>query len=104
MEREESYFDECGNEIKEGDLLKVYHFRHYNRRKKCYMYHIVILKEFKEKLWWGAKMYHVSENVGHYNLRAVANPQTRIIYGTVVIDSKDSMRELKQTPLKSIQH
>jgi hypothetical protein len=96
-DQEPCYYDECGNEIMEGDLLRVYHFRHYKRRKLCYMYHVAILVDDRGKLYWQGKEYHRNENKGHYNLRAVADPKTRVIHGTQIIDSKDAMRELSQT-------
>lgn len=97
MEREGSYFDMYGNEIQEADLLKVWHFREAHRRKIHYMYHIATLEEFNGKLYWGAKEYHRTENKGHYNLRAVANKETRIINGCQVIDSKDAFRDHRKT-------
>jgi hypothetical protein len=61
------------------------------------MYQIVVLQESQGKYYWGAKSYHVTENKGHYWLRAVANATTRIINGAMVIDTVDAMRELCQT-------
>jgi hypothetical protein len=96
MEKELPYFDEAGNEIMEGDLLRVWHFRERRRRKIHYMYQIAVLVESKGNYYWGAKMYHVTENKNHYWLKAVAN-ENRKINGTIVLDSKDAMRDLKST-------
>lgn len=38
-------FDEKGKEIQEFDLLKVFHYRAALRRKKCYMFKWVTLKD-----------------------------------------------------------
>lgn len=94
---EDNYFDECGNKIEEGDLIRVWHFRGRHRRKIHYMYHIVTLEEFNGKKYFGGKSYHVAENKSHYWLRAVADKETRVIHGYMVIDTKDAMRELSQT-------
>ena len=34
--------DDNGREIHYGDLLKCFHFVHYRRRRKCYLYFVVI--------------------------------------------------------------
>lgn len=79
------YYDETGMEIRAGDLLQIYHFRHYRRRQKMYMYHIAILQENPDGLWWAGKEYNRTENKGHYWLFAVANKETGIIRGTRII-------------------
>ncbi len=38
--------DRRGVPIVAGDLLKSFHFTHRHRRRKCYLYHAVILKQF----------------------------------------------------------
>jgi hypothetical protein len=95
-EVEQSYYDQAGNEIMEGDLLRVWHFRG-ARRKVYYMYQIAVLIERKGKTYWGGKDYHVPENKNHYWLRAVANEETRQLMSALVVDCKDKMRELKRT-------
>jgi len=81
------YFDEMGIEIREGDLLKVYHFRHYLHRRKMFMYHIAILQQNKDGYWWAAKEYNREGDKGHYWLLAVANKETGMIMGTQIIAS-----------------
>jgi hypothetical protein len=38
--------DKRGVPIVAGDLLRSYHFTHRHRRRVCYLYHAVILKQF----------------------------------------------------------
>lgn len=87
MEREEPYFDQNGKEIKEFAVLKVYHFKGVNEqgrgRKHYYMYKWIRLKESNSKLWWYAM--HLSDAEGSYPLRAAADPETRIIKGTEIV-------------------
>ena len=82
-EIEEPYFDKNGKEIKEFAVLKVFHFKGVNEqgrgRKTYYMYKWVRLVEHKGKLWWTARHLTNADENSYYNLRAVANPQTRII-------------------------
>ena len=84
---EAPYFDKNGKEIKEFSLLKVYHFFGVNEqgrgRKHYYMYKWVRLKEIKGKKYWVAM--HLNNDSSCYNLRAVADRQTRIINGTEII-------------------
>ena|ERR1700743_713253 len=105
------YYDETGMEIREGDLLQVYHFRHYRRRQKKYMYHIAILQEQPEGYWWSGKEYNRSENKGHYWLKAVANKETGIIKGTRIIASagmgwedEDRLRKEAKDRMKKAPH
>lgn len=82
------YYDELGNEIHEGDLLRVYHFRG-SRKRKYYMYHIAIKENWdKDGVWWAAKDYYREGNKGHYRLCAIANEDTGIIRGTRVVARK----------------
>lgn len=92
MKIEEPYLDENGKEIKEFALLKVYHFKGVNLqgrgRKIYYMYKWVRLKESNGKLWWVA--WHLqNDKESCYALRAVADPKTRIIKGTEIIQPLD---------------
>jgi len=86
---EAPYFDENGKEIKEFALLKIYHFLGVNKqgrgRKHYYMYKWVRLREFKGKKYWIAMHLNNDKNSNYYNLRAVADKQTRIIKGTEII-------------------
>ena len=86
---EEPYFDEKGREIKEFAVLKVYHFFGVNGqgrgRKHYYMYKWVRLKEHKGKKYWVAMHLTNDRETSYYNLRAVADKQTRIIKGTEIV-------------------
>lgn len=35
------YYDRTGRDIREGDLLKIFHFKEYRRRRRIYMYKLV---------------------------------------------------------------
>jgi hypothetical protein len=85
---ESPYYDKNGVEIQEGDLLKVYHFRHYLRRRKMYMYHVAVI----EQEHWAAKEYYADKS--HYWLKAVAD-KDRIINGTEIIYKPDWENEEK---------
>jgi len=85
---EQPYYDKNGVEIQEGDLLKVYHFRHYLRRRKMYMYHVAVI----EQDHWGGKEYYADKS--HYWLKAVAD-KDRIIKGTEIIFKQDWENEEK---------
>ena len=77
------YYDKNGIEIEEGDLLKVYHFRHYLRRRKIYMYQVAVWREYKGLYMWGGKDYNAEK--AHYNLYAVADKGTGILKGYEII-------------------
>lgn len=81
---EESYFDQCGNEIKEGDLLQIFHYHSYKRTNE-FMHHIVVLQESQGKYWWAAKSYYQPSDKGHYWLKSVGG-KDRVIKGCTVID------------------
>lgn len=96
MSKEPPYYDQNGVEIEEGDLLKVFHFRHQNRKRKMYMYHVAILQESdKGYFWWAGKDYLRKENKGHYWLLAVANKENRIIRGYEIISKPNWENENK---------
>lgn len=86
---EPPYFDFKGKEIKEFSVLKVYHFKGVNERgqgrKIYYMYKWVRLKEFSGKMYWVAMHLTTDDPQGYYNLRAVADKETRIIKGTEIV-------------------
>jgi hypothetical protein len=86
---EAPYFDKKGKQIKEFAVLKVYHFFGVNDqgrgRKHHYMYKWVRLKEHKGKKYWVAMHLNSDKESNYYNLRAVANKQTRIIPDTEIV-------------------
>ncbi len=92
MDIEQPYKDEKGREIREFDLIKVYHFKGVNEqgrgRKIYYMYKWVRLKEHKGKQWWVAMHLSSESESNYYNLIAVADKETRVIKGTTIIQTK----------------
>jgi len=86
---EDSYFDKKGKTIKEFAVLKVYHFFGVNEqgkgRKHYYMYKWVRLKEYKGKKYWIAMHLNSDKESNYYNLRAVADKQTRIIKDAEIV-------------------
>ena len=86
-EIEKPYFDENGKEITEFALLKVFHFIG-ARRKKHYMYKWVRLSsDAKRKRWWVA-LHLLDDNNDYYHLRSVADKETRVIKGAVIVQEK----------------
>lgn len=73
------YYDQEGVEIEEGDLLEVFHFIHYRRRRKHYMYQVAVWQEFNGLFMWGGKDYNADK--AHYNLVACADKETGILRG-----------------------
>lgn len=96
----EKYYDETGFEINEGDLLQVFHFRHYLRKQKMYMYKVVIIKD--------GYYYGREYNGEHtYGLWCGAD-ENKIIKGTKVLcchdlDSYDRLKKEASIRLKNIQ-
>lgn len=89
IEREPSFFDKNGNEIREFDLIKVFHFKGTNDqgrgRKNYYMYKWIRLIESNGKLYWAA--LHLSDATDSaYWLKAVANAE-RKLDGTEIVQS-----------------
>lgn len=74
------YFDENGIALKEGQIIKVYHFTY--KRKKRYMYKQVAI--FKDQLYALHLPIRDLEKKGGYWFRAVADENGKID-GTTVI-------------------
>jgi hypothetical protein len=72
------YYDKNGVEIENGDLLEIFHFIHYERRRKCYMYHVAILEDYMGFSVWRGRDYNAPKS--HYNLHAVADKETGFIW------------------------
>lgn len=81
MKKGEIFFDKNFVEIQEGDLLKVFHFIHYRRRRKVFMYHVVTFEEG----YFKGKSYHADKS--HYFLFTVSN-KDNVITGAEVISKK----------------
>jgi len=83
------YFDELGNEIHEGDLLRVFHF--VGVRKRIYfMYKVARLKDGH---WYGCDY----NNDHTYLLKIVADKETGIIKGTRIINRAKWDEDFKQS-------
>lgn len=89
-----TYYDQNGMEIGEGDLLQIFHFIHYLRRKKCYMYHVAVIQQTPDGPYWAGKDYNVDGNKGHYWFKAIAN-KDGIMRGYRVIHKNDFENEQK---------
>jgi len=87
--KDRMYFDELGNEIHEGDLLRVYHFT--GARKRAYFMYKVA--RVIHGYWYGREY-----NSDHtYRLKAVADKETGIIKGTRVIFRNKWDEDYKQS-------
>ena len=85
IETELPYKDEKGIEIYEFAVIRVFHFTG-ARRKKHYMYKWVRLKEVNGKKYFlGQHLCTDKEKSNYYWLRSVADPETRIIKGTLIV-------------------
>ena len=42
--------DKTGREIQAGDVLRIFHFTHHVRKRKCYLHRLVV--EIFDELWW----------------------------------------------------
>lgn len=91
------YFDKCGNEIHEGDLLEVEHFRG-RRKRKYFMYHIaVIWIDPKTGLkWWQGRGYN--KDKAHYNFCAMT--KNGVISACRVINRAKWDEDFSITPTK----
>jgi hypothetical protein len=88
MTKGEVFYDKNGVEIQEGDLLKVFHFVHYYRRKKMYMYHVAVLEEG----YFGGRSYNATE--AHYNLKVCAD-QHNILREHEIVCKPDYQNEVR---------
>jgi len=87
--KDRMYYDELGNEIHEGDLLRVFHFIGL-RRRVYFMYKVARLKE---GYWYGCDY-----NSNHsYLLKGQATPDTGIIKGTRIINRHKWDEDFKQS-------
>lgn len=98
-------YDETGVKIQDGDLLQVFHFVHYIRREKQYMYKIAKLID---GYWYGVDLRSIisdfTENsTDHHKYHLSSQCDERgIIRGTRIIQKQDvfAMDELRKTKLK----
>lgn len=75
-EIEKCYFDCKGIEVREGDLVKVFHFLTGTEKRKIkhYMYHVVVI----ENNLFGARHYSCGSK-RHYWLKSFKSGEKRII-------------------------
>ena len=84
------YYDKNGREIKEGHLIKTYHFTG-ARKKKYYMYHVATLEKDGDNIgYWGAREYY--KDRPHYWLKAVANHRNYLLNYEVVKDATENIQ------------
>lgn len=79
-----TYFDQTGRQILEGDLLKVYHFN--IGKTKRYMYHVVVMEGGDFPVM--ACRAHYADKP-HYRLYVVADNEQRVYRGAKIIATKD---------------
>lgn len=86
MKRMESefYLDKNLMEIREGDLLKVYHFK--SSQKMNYMYHVVVFNPKTNML--ECKNYNIDGCVGHYRLKNICSKKTKVHLTAEIVNSK----------------
>lgn len=89
MEREPTYFDKNGNEIREFDLIKVFHFKGTNDqgrgRKNYYMYKWIRLVESQGKLYWAA--YHLNDATDSLYWLKATTSQDRVQVDSEIVQS-----------------
>lgn len=77
--------DKTGREILAGDVLKIFHFRHYHRGRKCYRYRLVI--EEKGVLQC-VNISEISskgfEKANRHNIQCLLSNETEIISSSIV--------------------
>lgn len=89
------YFDKKGSQIKEGDLLKVLHFR--TKSKIYYVYHTVVIEETKYFPVMAGQEYYSEKP--HYRFYVVCNNEKRIYNNAEIIYQRDwSEKRLKIKP------
>lgn len=108
MDRIQTYYDMNGWEIRNGDILKVPHFKH--RSRKYYMWKIA---HFLSDWGWVAihsgesfKPEAIANKKGIYNLRAASDENgycsdTEIISKDICFNSRDNKRKRIEIPVKS---
>lgn len=84
---EKPYYDENGNEIKELDVIKVFHFIG-RRRKKHYMYKWIWLHENENQRYWVAKHLSSKNPFDFVPLKALDKyPNGRHLKGVEIVQS-----------------
>jgi hypothetical protein len=82
--KDNTYFDQTGKQILEGDLLKVFHFRSKNRNR--YMYHVVVMEETGSFPVMSIKSHYA--NKPHCRMYILCNNEKRIYLDAKIIASK----------------
>lgn len=90
-----TYYDQTGQQILIGDLLKVFHFRQGNRNH--YMFHVVVMEETIDFPVMAASAHYTTKP--HYRLYVVA--QDRVYRDAKIIGEKDWESKRKRMKLKN---
>ena len=84
-----TYYDNTGKQILEGDLLKIFHFK--SKRKNHYMYHVVVMEIGTFPVLACKEHY---EDKPHYRLFQIV--ENRVYRNAKIIGEKDwSSKRLK---------
>ena len=80
------YYDKKGRQILAGDLLKVFHFYRTKKRKE-YMYHVVVMEETKDFPVMAAKDHWAEKP--HCRLYTLCNNENRVYHDAEIIAVRD---------------
>lgn len=98
MKKEQPLFDRHGKEIREFDLIKVFHFTGDNGRggmKNFYMYKWVLLRELNGMLhWFGSHLDGNSEREGYWLGFSVS--ENRVIVDAEIVQSAHEDRYISK--------
>lgn len=81
--KDNTYFDQTGKQILEGDLLRVFHFK--TKRKIHYMYHVVVMEDGSFPVM-ALRSYYADKP--HYRLYSVCDNR-RIVVSSKIVAMKD---------------
>jgi len=82
--KDNTYYDQTGKQILEGDLLRVFHFR--TKAKIYYMYHVVVMDETFDFPVLSCKAHYA--DAPHYKLLALVN-KNRVYESAKIIAEHD---------------
>ena len=83
--KDNTYYDQKGEQILVGDLLKVFHFR--SGKINYYMYNVVVMEETKDFPVMAIQSY-CSEKP-HCRMYVIANNEQRVYKQAKIVEVKD---------------